>query len=113
MLTRGETRYSHLCGSDSAAQRGAIMVFALHPSWVFPITAIYHYVQRQSILAGVGLVALFVLMRIDYHVFRPNPPGLILSFALLVLVCLWGGGQERPAGFVWGLAYSRRLQVCD
>ena len=31
----------------------------------------YHYVQRQSILAVVGLVALFVLMRVDYHVLSP------------------------------------------
>ncbi|HHT72650.1 MAG TPA: putative lipid II flippase FtsW [Firmicutes bacterium] len=54
----------------------------------------YHYVQRQSILAGVGLVALFVLMRIDYHVFRALAlPGLILSFALLVLVLFVGQGS--------------------
>ena len=76
----------------------------------------YHYVQRQSILAGVGLVALFVLMRIDYHVFRALAlPGLILSFALLVLVLFVGQGSgERPAGFVWGLQPTAvgACQVC-
>ena len=59
----------------------------------------YHYVRRQSILAVVGLVALFVLMKVDYHIFKPLAlPGLIVSFALLVAVILIGqdtGGATR------------------
>lgn len=53
----------------------------------------YHYVQRQSILAVVGLVALFLLVRVDYHVFKVLAlPGLIVSFALLILVLFVGQG---------------------
>ena len=59
----------------------------------------YHYVRRQSILAVVGLVVLFVLMKVDYHIFRPLAlPGLIISFGLLVAVILVGqdtGGATR------------------
>lgn len=53
----------------------------------------YHYVQRQSILAVVGLVVLFLLVRVDYHVFKVLAlPGLIVSFALLILVLFVGQG---------------------
>ena len=53
----------------------------------------YHYVHRQSILALVGLVLMFILMRVDYHIFRPLAlPGLLISFALLILVLFVGTG---------------------
>lgn len=53
----------------------------------------YHYVQRQTILALVGLVLLFILMRVDYHIFKPLAlPGLFVSFVLLVAVLFVGKG---------------------
>ena len=53
----------------------------------------YYYVQRQTILAVVGLVILFILMKVDYHVFKPLAlPGLVISLALLVLVLFIGTG---------------------
>lgn len=53
----------------------------------------YHYVQRQIILALVGLVIMFVLMRVDYHILRPLAlPGLLISFILLILVLFVGTG---------------------
>ncbi|NLL43707.1 MAG: putative lipid II flippase FtsW [Firmicutes bacterium] len=65
----------------------------------------YYYVQRQTILAAVGLALMFVLMKVDYHVFKPLAlPGLFISFALLVAVLFIGSGTGatrwiRIAGF--------------
>src|SRR5690554_7102688 len=53
----------------------------------------YHYVQRQTILAVIGLILMFILMKVDYHIFKPLAlPGLVLSFILLVLVLFIGKG---------------------
>lgn len=66
----------------------------------------YYYVQRQTILAVVGLVLMFMLMKLDYHVFKPLAlPGLVLSFVLLIAVLFVGSGTGgatrwiRIAGF--------------
>lgn len=66
----------------------------------------YYYVQRQTILAVVGLILMFVLMKVDYHIFKPLAlPGLVISFVLLVLVLFVGSGTGgatrwiRIAGF--------------
>jgi len=73
---------------------GLIMVFSA--SSVIGITESsdpYRSVQRQAVLAAVGLAVMFVLMRIDYHVFRLLAlPALIVSFVLLVLVLFVGQG---------------------
>ncbi len=66
----------------------------------------YYYVQRQTILAVVGLALMFVLMKVDYHIFKPLAlPGLVISFILLVAVLFVGTGTGgatrwiRIAGF--------------
>lgn len=86
---------------------GLIMVFSA--SSVMGLTDAgnpYYYVQRQTILAVVGLIVLFVLMKVDYHVFKVLAlPGLVVSLALLVLVLFIGTGSGnvhrwiRIAGF--------------
>ena len=81
---------------------GLIMVFSA--SSVMGISDYgdpYHYVQRQSILAVVGLVALFVLMRVDYHIFKSLAlPGLVISFVLLVAVLFVGQGAGGATRWV-------------
>ncbi|HHT68009.1 MAG TPA: putative lipid II flippase FtsW [Firmicutes bacterium] len=66
----------------------------------------YYYVQRQTILALVGLVLMFILMNVDYHIFKPLALiGLVISFVLLVAVLFVGSGTAgatrwiRIAGF--------------
>lgn len=86
---------------------GLVMVFSA--SSVMGLTDAgnpYYYVQRQTILAVVGLILLFLLMKVDYHVFKPLAlPGLVISFALLVVVLFVGSGTAgatrwiRVAGF--------------
>ncbi|HHT42594.1 MAG TPA: putative lipid II flippase FtsW [Firmicutes bacterium] len=61
----------------------------------------YYYVQRQTILAVVGLVLLFILMKVDYHVFKPLAlPGLVVSFALLILVLFIGTGAGSASRWI-------------
>lgn len=59
----------------------------------------FHYVRRQSLYAFIGLILLFVLMRIDYRLYRHLAlPGVLVSFVLLVLVLIIGrdiGGSRR------------------
>jgi len=71
---------------------GLVMVFSA--SSVMGLAADrdpYHFFRLQSIWAGLGLISLFVLMKVDYQVFKKLAlPGVIASFILLILV-LWIG----------------------
>lgn len=62
----------------------------------------YHFLKRQLVWAVIGVVAMIVLMRIDYRFLRLlTPPLLITSFILLVLVLVVGqeiGGARRWIG---------------
>ncbi len=51
----------------------------------------FHFVKRQAGWAFLGLIAMFFLMRVDYHVFKPLAlPGLLISYLLLGLVLIIG-----------------------
>lgn len=73
---------------------GLIMVFSA--SSIMSLSEFsnpYYYVQRQTILAVVGLILMFILMKVDYRIFKPLAlPGLVISFGLLVLVLFIGKG---------------------
>ncbi|NLM26413.1 MAG: putative lipid II flippase FtsW [Firmicutes bacterium] len=59
----------------------------------------YHYVKRQLVWAVIGIILMFVLSRIDYHIYQELAlPGVLLSFILLVLVLIIGkdiSGSKR------------------
>jgi len=51
----------------------------------------YHYVKRQLIWAGIGILVMFVAAKLDYHVYKYLAlPGLLLALILLVLVLFIG-----------------------
>jgi cell division protein FtsW len=54
----------------------------------------YAFVGKQAIFVGLGLVALFILMRVDYKKYN-NPklifPLMAVTGLLLMLVFVWGG----------------------
>lgn len=51
----------------------------------------FHFVRRQAGWAFFGLLAMVLLMRVDYHIFKPLAlPGLLLSYLLLGLVLIIG-----------------------
>lgn len=79
---------------------GLVMVFSA--SSVMGISDFgdpFHYVKRQSIWAVLGLLSMFFLMKLDYHIYKPFAfPGILISFILLVLVLFIGqdiGGARR------------------
>lgn len=59
----------------------------------------YYYIKRQLIWAVLGLIALFLMMNIDYRVLRRFAlPGLLITIVLLGLVLVIGseaGGGRR------------------
>ncbi len=62
----------------------------------------YHYLKRQALWAGLGLLAVFTLMRVDYRIFsRLAYPILVLSLLLLVLVFVPGLGKEVGGARRW------------
>ncbi|HHT27634.1 MAG TPA: putative lipid II flippase FtsW [Firmicutes bacterium] len=70
---------------------GVIMVFSAGYSKAGPDGDPYHYIRRQVMWAALGLAAMVVLMRVDYHVWRLwAVPGLVISIGLLGLVLLIG-----------------------
>jgi cell division protein FtsW len=70
---------------------GIIMVFSASYSEAGLDGDPYHYIRRQALWAALGLVAMVVLMRIDYHTWRLwAVPGFVVSIGLLGLVLLIG-----------------------
>lgn len=58
----------------------------------------YYYIKRQLIWAAISLAVMYAVQRIDYRLLRPFAvPGILVAFALLVLVVLIGvevGGSK-------------------
>lgn len=62
----------------------------------------FYYVKRQLIFAVLGVVAMFVTMRTDYWYWRKwAKVGLLLCFALIVLVLIPGIGVVRGGARSW------------
>jgi cell division protein FtsW len=62
----------------------------------------FYYLYRQLIFAGLGLVAMFVTLHIDYWVWKKYAVvGLIICFALLLIVLIPGVGVVRGGARSW------------
>ncbi|MDI9440670.1 MAG: putative lipid II flippase FtsW [Firmicutes bacterium] len=81
---------------------GLVMVFSA--SYVMGLSQFgnpYFYFQRQAVFAAVGLIFMFLLMRLDYHVFKPLAlPGLVVSYVLLVVVLFVGRDASGVARWI-------------
>ena len=82
---------------------GLIMMFsASFPSAYYETGNPAYYFIRQAIFAGIGVVAMFVVGRINYERFRGvSKLALFLSIALLVLVIVPGVGITRNHATRW------------
>src|SRR4051812_22973700 len=47
-----------------------------------------YYLMRQAIAVGIGLVAMFIASRIDYHWYKKYAPVILLGFLLLLAAVL-------------------------
>ncbi|RRJ66660.1 stage V sporulation protein E [Paenibacillus oralis] len=62
----------------------------------------FYFVKRQLLFAVLGLVAMFLLMNFDYRLLRKYAKvGLVICFALLVIVLIPGIGVVRGGARSW------------
>lgn len=62
----------------------------------------YYFVKRQLLFAALGLIAMYFTMNLDYWVWKKYAKiGLILCFALLVIVLIPGIGDVRGGARSW------------
>ena len=62
----------------------------------------FYYVKRQMLFAAIGVAAMFATMNVDYgRLRRWAPAGLIVCFALLLIVLIPGIGVVRGGARSW------------
>lgn len=82
---------------------GVIMVYSSSAVLAYHEMGDYaYYVKRQLIFAVLGIIAMFVMMNLDYWVFRKwSKVILIACFVLLLLVLIPGVGLVRGGARSW------------
>lgn len=62
----------------------------------------FYFVKRQLLFAGLGLIAMFITMNVDYHVWKRYAKiGLVACFVLLIIVLIPGIGVVRGGARSW------------
>lgn len=62
----------------------------------------YHYAKRQILFAFLGIIALYIMMNVDYWVWKKWAKiGLLITFSLLIVVLIPGIGLKRGGASSW------------
>lgn len=82
---------------------GLIMVYSASAIWAeYKFADSFFFAKRQLLFAGVGIVAMFFIMNIDYWTWKTWARMLlIICFVLLVLVLIPGVGNVRNGSRSW------------
>ncbi len=82
---------------------GLIMVYSASAVWAdYKFSDSFFFAKRQFLFAALGIVAMFIIMHVDYWVLKKwSKPLLILCFVLLVLVIIPGVGMVRNGSRSW------------
>ena len=77
----------------------------------------FYFLKRQVLFAGLGIVAMFMMMNVDYWAWRKWAKiGLIICFGLLVLVLIAGverNGSRSWLGFgAFSIQPSEFIKIC-
>ncbi|WP_096189221.1 stage V sporulation protein E [Evansella halocellulosilytica] len=82
---------------------GLIMVFSASAVWAdYRFDDSFFFLKRQLFFAGLGLIAMFFMMNIDYWNWREMAKiFLIICFGLLILVLIPGVGLVRGGAQSW------------
>ncbi|GIN37622.1 stage V sporulation protein E [Heyndrickxia oleronia] len=82
---------------------GLIMVYSASAIWAnYKFDDSLFFAKRQLLFAGVGVLAMFFIMNVDYWTWRSWAKSiLIICFVLLVLVLIPGIGMERNGSRSW------------
>ncbi|MGG1367189.1 stage V sporulation protein E [Priestia megaterium] len=82
---------------------GLIMVYSASAVWAtYKFNDSFFFAKRQLLFAGLGVCAMFVIMNIDYWMWRTwAKPIVIICFVMLVLVLIPGVGLVRNGSQSW------------
>ncbi|HDX9589418.1 TPA: stage V sporulation protein E [Bacillus pseudomycoides] len=82
---------------------GMVMVYSASAVWAsYKMGDSFFFAKRQLLFAGLGVVAMFFIMRIDYWVWRTySKLILLICFVLLILVLIPGIGLVRGGARSW------------
>jgi cell division protein FtsW len=82
---------------------GLIMVYSASAVWAeYKFNDSFFFAKRQMLFAGVGIIAMFFIMNIDYWTWKTWAKVLLLiCFILLILVLIPGIGNERNGSRSW------------
>ncbi|QPC46257.1 stage V sporulation protein E [Mangrovibacillus cuniculi] len=82
---------------------GLIMVYSASAVWAdYKFNDSFYFAKRQMLFAGVGIVAMFFIMNVEYWVWRKWSKVLvIICFILLVAVLIPGVGMTRNGSTSW------------
>jgi cell division protein FtsW len=82
---------------------GLIMVYSASAVWAdYKFNDSFFFAKRQVLFAGVGIVAMFFIMNVDYWTWRTWAKAIVITcFVLLVLVLIPGIGNERNGSRSW------------
>ncbi|GIN83797.1 stage V sporulation protein E [Heyndrickxia sporothermodurans] len=82
---------------------GLIMVYSASAIWAnYKFHDSFFFAKRQLLFAGIGVIAMFFIMNVDYWTWRSWAKILlIICFVLLVLVLIPGIGMERNGSRSW------------
>lgn len=82
---------------------GMIMVYSASAVWAsYKMGDSFFFLKRQLLFAGLGVVAMFFIAKIDYWVWRSySKIILIVCFVLLILVLIPGVGLVRGGARSW------------
>lgn len=82
---------------------GLMMVYSASNIWAgYKFNDSLYYIKRQGIFAVIGIMAMFVFSKIDYHLYQKNANKLLIgSFLLMILVLIPGLGSVRGGSRSW------------
>ncbi|MBC6974121.1 MULTISPECIES: stage V sporulation protein E [unclassified Bacillus (in: firmicutes)] len=82
---------------------GMIMVYSASAVWAsYKMGDSFFFAKRQLLFAGIGVAAMFFIMRIDYWTWRTYSKVILLvCFILLILVLIPGVGLVRGGARSW------------
>ncbi|MGI8422808.1 MAG: putative lipid II flippase FtsW [Chloroflexota bacterium] len=111
----GQPDYALVLAIAGLLAFGLIMVYS--SSVVTAYTAYqnqFHFLFKQVLSAGIGLVAMMVLTRVDYHALRAlSVPGLVGAVVLLAAVLIPGIGSEVYGAQRWITLGGFQLQPSE
>ncbi|MEG0277349.1 MAG: putative lipid II flippase FtsW [Coprobacillus sp.] len=82
---------------------GLICVYSSSHIWaLYKYDDSFYYIKRQAIFACIGVIAMFVTSKIDYHLYKKYYKQIIgICFLLLILVLIPGLGVVRGGSRSW------------